>query len=150
MISPGMVRSLLLFTEVLLVALGSLSCGVFNSSSGAIGTDARPDGEIIAQGNLSGLNGTTASGAVIAYRQTGTDLILIRFEGLSISPTENSFKVIGEVSGGDDYSGVLRFVSGNANYTTNLYYPATVTRVILESFTKAPIREIASAQLISP
>ena len=150
MISSGMVRSLFLTLEVALLGIISASCGALGTGTTATGVDARPNGDIIAQGNLSGLNGTTASGAVLAYRETGTDRILIRLEGLSISPTENSFKILGEASGGSDYSGVLRFVQGNANYTTGLYYPSTVTRVILESFTKAPLREVASAQLISP
>lgn len=132
------------------ILLTGTSCGWLQAGNGAVGVDARPDGDVVAQGNFSGLNGSTVSGAVSIYRATnGTDLTL-RIEGLSISPSETTFRMTAKVSGASDYVTNLRFVAGNTNYATGVSSPATVTRVILESLTRAQLPEVAAASLTSP
>jgi hypothetical protein len=125
-------------------------CGWLNAGNTAVGLEPRPDGDVIGQGNLVGLYGSTVTGVVTLYRLTGGNSLVLRIEGLSISPSENTFRLIGEASGGQDFVSNLRFISGNANYPTSLQFPSVITRVIIESLSRPPPREVASAALTSP
>ena len=120
------------------------------AGGGGSGVEPRPAGDVVAQGSLTGLNGSTVTGAVTVYVETGGTALTLRLEGLSISPSENTFLMTAEVTGAADYTTNLRYVSGNANYTTGIYSPNSVTRVLIESLSRAPPREVASAALTAP
>ncbi len=123
------------------------SCGWLTLGGGTGGNDPRPSGTILSSGSFSGQNGSTVSGTAIIYRDSESLALTLRIEGLSISPSANTFRLIAEVNGTDDFSTNLTSVSGNKNYATNVAFPSTIARVLLESLTQTPA-QIASATLV--
>jgi hypothetical protein len=136
--------------SAILLTLGT-SCGWLQTGNTGGGLDPRPDGDVVAQGPLSSIkSGYSISGTVVIYRLTGSGVLVIRLEGLTVTPAENTFQMTAEVNGGSDFTTYLRFVRGNANYNTSLVSPATISRVILSSPTIPAPQEIATATLTSP
>lgn len=130
---------------------GATGCGWLQAGNTSGGLDARPDGDVVAQGPLRGLNNFSVSGSVVIYRATGGTALTLRIEGLSISPQENTFRMTADATGASDYIANLRFISGNTNYDPGINSPASITRVILESLTIAPpLNQVAEASLTSP
>jgi hypothetical protein len=120
------------------------SCGD-GSSSGIWLNEPEPRGTIVAQGTFSGLNGKTASGNAIVYKQ-GEGSYVLRLSNASL-PEEAGLKLILVVNSVSQSGILLRSSSGNQNYNFTLSYTSpTFNSVRLNSV--LAFRDYASALFI--
>jgi hypothetical protein len=108
----GVVLFLLFTTQCSLNGI-PLGTGGGNGSS----NDPRPEGTLIAQGQLGGLSGRAVTGTALIFLAGGSSYIL-RLEGLS-GPAENNLQiqVYGSFSPSPVFISTLSSTSGNQNYS---------------------------------
>jgi hypothetical protein len=139
-----------IFWSAIFLTTTMFGCGWISTGT-ARGTDAKPtSAEVIATGNLAGMNGASVSGSVIIYKSQSNNGLIIRLEGLSVAVAESSVYLNADLSSGQTFTSTLKFYYGNSNYNTTEFYPTTISRISLVSPTRAVPREIASASLTSP
>jgi hypothetical protein len=78
--------------------------------------DATPTGTVLRQGQFSGLNGKTASGAAIFYSGNGAGNYILRLEGVSF-PEETGLSIRIYSASQLVSTLQLRYSSGSQNYT---------------------------------
>lgn len=106
--------------------------------------DPKPTGTIVAQGNLTGQSGQTASGSAFVY-QTGSASFVVRLEGVTL-PEESGLRVIVSVNSDEKLNASLRSSSGTQNYSMTVStLPATFDYVAIRSTQSNPDVDYAKA-----
>ncbi len=112
------------------------SCGSTELGTVKINDPAPSSGQIVAQGNFTGLNGKTVSGIALVY-QMSDGSHLIRLEGLS-APAETGLQVVAKVDSTIAYSAGLKGATGNQNYPTTIIGASTWNSIKILSTQLAP------------
>jgi hypothetical protein len=138
------------FTTPLIFAAAALlsACGILREGS-SIPNDPKPVGDLVAQGNFTGLNGKTVTGAASVYQLSSDGTYVVRLEGISV-PSGGPFLVVGQAGGSEVYSQQLRFLTGTQNYFTRLQPPLSWNTIFIRSTTSIMTPDYGKAILLSP
>ena len=141
------IKNTVILLALLLATPCLLHCGKIKWGGTTIPNDPAPTGNIVAQGEFTGLNGNTMNGTAEIYLNTSGRFI-IRLVGITV-PNESGLQVIGKADGREVYTSQLRFFNGSQNYSTNITSGQVTTwdSVMIRSAIKVVTPEIAQALL---
>jgi hypothetical protein len=127
-------------------------CGTNLSGSGTQAGDARPNGPLVGQGQIVGMNGqTTVSGSALVFLQSGTNNYILRIEDYTF-PSENGLRILlygNNNSSTPTLTSALRQTPGAQNYSfTNTTGSLFFTTFYLYSTLNQ--KNYATAQLSKP
>lgn len=112
---PVKTRFLAPLSLLFCLALALASCAAIRRDDSLVANDPIPDGQLMASGSFSGLNGQTASGLAEVYR-ISADSYVLHLSSISF-PEESGLQIKVTVDGLTLSAMTLRASSGDQNYS---------------------------------